>query len=186
MDYMPYIEEQFWRTTGLCLNGLRDFTAWIKPGSYYHGLVAQQGHLHKCPHLAGVLLPRRPQVTLSESHRDSQKKAETPAASSSEPSARAAETPAMETPAAHSDTPAPMETGGVGDSQSWAEWVEAGIDEEFQKDRPAKHRRSQSKRREEKPMLPFPLQDSEGRLASVLQLYKHAGEQPAARHNVAT
>ena len=34
-------------------------------------------------------------------------------------------------------------------------------------------------------MLPFPLQDSEGRLTSILQLYKHAGEQPAARHNVA-
>ena len=34
-------------------------------------------------------------------------------------------------------------------------------------------------------MLPFPLQDSEGRLASVLQLYKHAGEQPEAHHNVA-
>ena len=35
-------------------------------------------------------------------------------------------------------------------------------------------------------MLPFPLQDSEGRLASILQLYKHVGEQPAACHNVAT
>ena len=35
-------------------------------------------------------------------------------------------------------------------------------------------------------MLPFPLQDSEGRLASILQLYKHVREQPAARHNVAT
>ena len=35
-------------------------------------------------------------------------------------------------------------------------------------------------------MFPFPLQDSEGRLTSVLQLYKHAGEQPAAHHNVAT
>ena len=46
--------------------------------------------------------------------------------SSSEPSARATvtpvmETPARETPVAHSDTPAPVETGGVGDSQSWAE-----------------------------------------------------------------
>ena len=67
MDYMPYIEEHFWRATGLCLNELRDFTVWIKPGSYYHGLVAQQGHLDKCPHLAGVPLPRRPQVTPSES-----------------------------------------------------------------------------------------------------------------------
>ena len=35
-------------------------------------------------------------------------------------------------------------------------------------------------------MLPFPLQDSEGRLTSVSQLYQHAGEQPAAHHNVAT
>ena len=34
-------------------------------------------------------------------------------------------------------------------------------------------------------MLPFPLQDSEGRHASVLQLYQHAGEQPVACHNVA-
>ena len=187
MDYMPYMEEQFWRAMGLCLNGLRDFTAWIKPGSYYHGLVAQQGHLHKCPHLAGVPLPRQPQLTPSESHQDSQKKAETPATSSSEPSAGGTATPVMETPvvetsAAPSDTPAPMETGRAGDSQSWAEQVEAGIDEEFQKDRPAKRRWSQSRRWEERPTLPFPLQDSEGRLTSVLQLYKHAGEQPAGCH----
>ena len=78
-----------------------------------------------------------------------------------------------------------METGRAGDSQSWVERVEAGIDEEFQQDRPAKRCRSQSRRREERPMLPFPLQDSEGRLTSVSQLYKHAGEQPATRHNVA-
>ena len=78
-----------------------------------------------------------------------------------------------------------METGGAGDSQSWAERVEAGIDEEFQKDRPAKRRWSQSRRQEERPTLPFPLQDSEGRLASVLQLCKHAEEQPAACQNVA-
>ena len=121
MDYMPYIEEHFWRATGLRLNGLQDFMAWIKPGSYYHGLVAQQGHLHKCPHLAGVPLPRRPQVTPSESHWESQKKAETPTTSSSEPSAGATVTPVVETPATRSDTPAPMETGGAGDSQSWAE-----------------------------------------------------------------
>ena len=138
MDYMLYIEEQFWRATGLHLNGLRDFMAWIKPGSYYHGLVAQQGHLRKCPHLVGVPLPRWPQVTPSESCQDSQKKAETLATSSSEPSIKATvtpvmETPVTETPVARSDTPAPMETGRVGNSQSWAEQVEAGIDEEFQK-----------------------------------------------------
>ena len=145
MDYMPYIEEQFWRATGLCLNGLRDFMAWIKLESYYHRPVAQKGHLHKCPHLAEVPLPRGPQVTPSESCKDSQKKVETPATSSSEPSARAiatpvVETPVVETPVTCSDnTPAPMETGGVGDGQSSAKWVDADVDKEFQKDRPAKH-----------------------------------------------
>ena len=34
-------------------------------------------------------------------------------------------------------------------------------------------------------MLSFPLQDSEGRLASVSQLYEHVGEQPVTCHNVA-
>ena len=65
-------------------------------------------------------------MTLSESHQDSQKKAETLATSSSEPSMGATvtpvtETPVAETPVTRSDTPAPMETGRVGDSQSWAE-----------------------------------------------------------------
>ena len=49
-----------------------------------------------------------------------------------------------------------------------------------------KHRWSQSRRWEERPTLPFPLQDSKGRLTSILQLYQHAKEQPVARHNVAT
>ena len=53
-----------------------------------------------------------------------------------------AETPAVETPAAHSDTPAPMETGRVGDDQSWVKCIKAGIDEEFQQDRPTKHRQA--------------------------------------------
>ena len=120
---------------GLHLHGLRDFTAWIKQGSYYHGLVAQQGHLQRCPHLVGVPLPRWPQITPSESCRDLHKRAETLAMGSSEPSVRATaapvqetpaeehpvveppvmETPVAEAPAACSNTPAPMETGGAGD-----------------------------------------------------------------------
>ena len=205
MDYMACIEEHFWRATGLCLSGLRDFMAWIKQGSYYHGLVAQKGHLHRCPHLAGLPLPRQLQVTPSESCWELQMKAKAMATSTSKPSARAtaapvtetpvtqtpvaetpvAETPVTETPTPRSDTPAPMETGRVGGGQSGAEQVEVDIDEEFQQDRPTKHCRSQSRRCEQRPMLPFPLQDSEGRLASISQLYKHAGEQPATRHNVA-
>ena len=202
---MAYIEDHFYRTMGLHLNGLRSFTTWIKQGSYYHGLVAQQGCLHECPHLAGLPLPRRPQVMPSESRRESQMKAEATATSSSKASVGAmaapvtetpvvetpvtetpgAQTPAVETPATPSDIPAPMETGGVGDGQSWAKCMEAGVEKEFQQDRPTKHRRSQSKKHEPRPMLPFPLQDSEGRLASISQLYEHAGEQPPTHHNMA-
>ena len=75
-------------------------------------------------------------MTPSESSQKSQKKADTPATSSSEPSTGAmvtpvtetpvtetpvAQTPVAKTPATRSDTPAPMETGGAGDSKSWAE-----------------------------------------------------------------
>ena len=96
------------------------------------------------------------------------------------------ETPGTRAPVAPSGTPAPMETGGVGDGQSRAEQMEAGEDEAFQRSRPAKRPRSQSRKREPKLPLPFPLQDSEGRLASVSQLYKHVAAQPATHHNVAS
>ena len=99
------------------------------------------------------------------------------------------ETPVMEAPVsetpARSDTPAPMEMGRASDGQSWAERVEASADEGFQRARPAKRPQSQSRRCEPKPPLLFPLQDSEGRLASVLQLYEHAAEQSVTHHNVA-
>ena len=44
---------------------------------------------------------------------------------------------------------------------------------------------SQSRRREDRRKLPFPLHDNKGRCSSAQQLYKHAGEQPGAHHNVA-
>ena len=159
---MHYMEEHFYVATGLRLHGLSNFTGWIKRGSYYHRLVARQGQLHKCPHLVGVALPRWPQVTPSESCQVSQKKAETPATSSSAPSTEASK--AQETH--FNDIPAPMETGRVGDSQSWVDQVEASADDEFQRDRPTKCHWSQSRRREDQPTLPFPLQDNEGRCTS--------------------
>ena len=196
MDFMAYIEDHFYKATGLHLDGLRSFTGWIKQGSYYHRLVARQGCLHECPHLAGVPLPRWPQVTPSESCWELQMKSDTQTTSSSRPSVGAAETPVveapvMETPGAEappapSDTPAPMETGRVGDGQLWADQIEAGEDEAFQRSRPTKRARSQSRRREPIPPLPFPLQDSEGRLSSVSQLYEHVAAQPVAHHNVAS
>ena len=110
----------------------------------------------------GALLPRWPQITPNESHLDSHKRAEALAAGSSEPSTGATAAPAKETPVEeppvteppvtetpvaeapasdtpHSDTPAPMETGGEGDGQSWAEQVKAGLEAEFQQNRPVKH-----------------------------------------------
>ena len=98
LDFMPLIEELFWRAMGLRLHGLRSFTLWIKQGSYYHGLVAQQGHLQRCPHLIRAPLPRWPQIKPSESCQDLHKRAEALAAGSSEPSARATAAPAQETP----------------------------------------------------------------------------------------
>ena len=199
LGFMPLIAEQSWRATGLRLHGLPDFTLWIKRGSYYHGLLFQQDQLQRCPHLIGAPLPRWPQPKPSESHWDSYKRAESPG----EPSAGATTAPTQETPveeppvaeapvteaptshASHSDTPAPMETGRVGDGQSWAEQVEAGLEAEFRWAKPTKCPQSHSRKWEARPMLPFPLQDMEGRLASILRLYKHAGEQPLPHNDVA-
>ena len=78
-----------------------------------------------------------------------------------------------------------METGRAGDGRSWAEQVETGLEAEFRQARPPKHPRSQLRRWEMRPVLPFPLQDTEGRLASVMRLYKHGGEQWPPRDDVA-
>ena len=90
-----------------------------------------------------------------------------------------------EAPIAPLSLPAPMETGGAGDGRSWAEQVEAGDEEPFQRSRLAKRPRSQSRRCEPMSRLPFPLQDHEGRFASITQLYEHAAAQPTTPHNVA-
>ena len=179
LQYMPYMEEQFYAATRIGLKGLAECTGWIKWGSYYHSVVAQKGQLHKCPHLACIELPRGPQITPSESCWAFQKKAEAPVASSS--------TPVMEasTPqGATSDVPAPMETEGAGNGQSWVEQAEA--EDDFKIDRPAKHHQSQSRRQEDRSTLPFLLQDEEERCTSAQQLYEHAGQQALAHHNVAT
>ena len=210
LDFMAYIQDLFYQATSLHLDGLGSFTRWIKRGSYYHRVVAHQGHLRECPHLAGAPLPRWPQVVPSKSHRESQMRSETQVPSSRRPSAGAtavpvAETPIVETPIAEAPVaeaavmeetpaeapiaplslPAPMETGGAGDGRSWVEQVEAGDEEPFQRSRLAKFPHSQSRRCEPTPQLPFPLQNHEGRFTSVTWLYEHAAAQPAAPHNAA-
>ena len=81
-----------------------------------------------------------------------------------------------------------METGGVGDSRSWVEQVEAArppSEEEWRRDRPAKRCQSSPRRWEIQSPHPFPLQDSKGRHEAVQQLYHHAGECTPAHHDVA-
>ena len=103
LQYMPYMEEQFYAATRIRLEGLAGCTAWIKRGSYYHRLVAQRGQLNKCPHLAGIEPPRGPQMTPSESRLVSQRKPDTPATSSSAPT-----TEASAPQGAIADVPAPI------------------------------------------------------------------------------
>ena len=158
--------------------------------------------------MIGAPLPRWPQPKPSESREESYRRAEGPMVAQSGPSigmaaappqeAPAEEPPMSETPAeeppmaetpvagpSHPDTPAPMETGGAGDGQTWAEQVETSAAAKFQWARPPRCPRSQSRRQETGPRVPFPLQDEEGRLASVERLYEYAGEQPSPRDDVA-
>ena len=109
------------------------------------------------------------------------------------PAAPTQETPAVEPPMAeapvpdpsHSSPPALMETGRVGDSQSWADRAEASAEAEFRQVQPPKHPHSQSRRWGVGLTLPFPLQDLEGRHATVMKLYDHAMEQPPPRDGIA-
>ena len=139
LQFMPYMEEQFFAATRIRLKGLAECTTWIKRGSYYHSMVARKGQLHKCPHLAGIEPPKGPQITPSESRLVSQRKLETPATSSSAPTI---ETSAPQ--GATADVLAPMETGGAGDNQSWVEQTEDKDD--FKRCRPTKCPQSQSRR----------------------------------------
>ena len=179
LQYMPYMEEQFYAATRIRLEGLAGCTVWIKRGSYYHSVVAQRGQLDKCPHLAGIEPTRGPQMTPSESCLVSQRKPDTPATSSGAPA-----TEASAPQGATTDVPAPMETGGAGDGCSWAEQTED--EDDFKRCRPAKRLWSQSRKWENRPTYSFPLQDEEGRCNSAQEIYRHSGQQPPARHNAAT
>ena len=78
LQYMPYMESHFQALTGIRLEGLSQFTGWIKPGSYYHVVVARKGQLHMCLHLAGTELPKGPQICPSQTRSVTQKEEETP------------------------------------------------------------------------------------------------------------
>ena len=134
LEYMPYMEHQFLVLTSVRLKGLSQFTRWIKPGSYYHGVVAKKGQLNICLHLAGIPPPMRPQIRPSETQALTQKKVETPTASTHMPGKKG-----VTTQEACSDAPTPMETGGAGDGHSWVDQVDVCPEEEWRRDKLAKH-----------------------------------------------
>ena len=133
-----------------------------------------------CLHLAGTEPPKGPQICPSQTRSVTQKEEETPTTS--------LHTPGKEgsvTQGARSDSPAPMETGGVGDGQSWVEQAKASAAEEWRRGRPTKRHRSASRKWEGRSTNPFLLQDSKGRCEVVQQFYQHASKLTPACHDVA-
>ena len=60
LGYLQYMEVQFERVTGYRLVGLGACMEWIRAGTYYHWVIAQQGQLGRCPRLAGIPPPEGP------------------------------------------------------------------------------------------------------------------------------
>ena len=149
---MPYMESCFQTLTGIRLKGLSQFMGWIKPGSYYHGVVARKGQLHMCLHLAGTEPSIGLQICPSQTWAVTQKEKETPTTSLHMPGKEGSVTQG-----ARSYSPTPMETGGAWDGQSWVEQAEASAVKEGRRGRPAKHCQSASRRWEGWSTNPFPL-----------------------------
>ena len=176
LGYLPYMETQFERVTGYKLVGLGACTEWIHAGSYYHWAIAQQGQLGRCPRLAGVPPPEGPMapppyppVTVVASTQ----------ATIPDPPRGGGGRPGAESQqqkwdaAAAGVQGATRDTGGVGDSSTWSGRGESREPHTMWSSS-QKRRRSQSRWRDSRPMVPFPLQDHEGRLQAVGTLYEEA------------
>ena len=62
LGYLPYMEVQFEQVTGYRLVGLGACMEWIRAGTYYHWVIAQQGQPGRCPRLAGIPPPEGPMM----------------------------------------------------------------------------------------------------------------------------
>ena len=177
LGYLPYMETQFEWVTGYKLVGLGACMEWICAGSYYHWAIAQQGQLGRCPRLTGVPPPQGPmtpppyppvmaaastQATIPDPPRGGggQPRAE------SQPQKRDAATAGVQG--------ATRSTGGAGDSSPQSGRGESR-EPRTTRSSSQKCRRSQSRRRDSCPTVPFPLQDHEGRLHALRTLYEEAG-----------
>ena len=185
LGYLPYMEAQFERVTRYKLVGLGACMEWIRAGTYYHWVIAQQGQLGQCPRLAGIPPPQGPMMPPPY------------------PPVTAAAPPVMVAASTQATIPNPPQGGGgrpqaesqprkrdtaAAGVQGTARDMGGARDSSTRSGRAAsrephttqsssrKRRRSQSRRRDSRPTVSFPLQEHEGRLQAVRTLYEEAGE----------
>ena len=178
LGYLPYMEAQFERVTGYKLVGLGTCTEWIRAGSYYHWVVAQQGQLGRCPRLASVPLPQGPMmpppfppVTVAASTQASVP--DPPQGGGGRP--RAESQPRKRDAAATGVQGTAWDTGGAGDSSTRSGRAPSR-EPHTTWSSSQKRRRSKSRRRDSRPTVPFPLQEHKGRLQAIRTLYEEAEE----------
>ena len=187
LEYLPYMETQFERVTGYKLVGLGACTEWIRAGSYYHWAIAQQGQLGQCPRLAGIPPPEGPMtpppylpVTAAASTQATVP--DPPQGGGGRP--RAESQPRKRDAATAGVQGAAWSTGGAGDSSPQSGRGESRVPHTTRSSS-RKRRRSQSRRWDSHPTVPFPLQDHEGRLQAIRTLYEEAGESRLASEMMA-
>ena len=198
LGYLPYMEAQFKRVTGYKLVGLGACTEWIRAGTYYHWVIAQQGQLGQCPHLAGIPPPQGPMMPppyLPVTAAAPPVLAVAPPVTAAPPVMAVASTqatvpnppwgggrqpqaesqPRKRDAAAAGVQGAARDTGGAGDSSSRSGRA-ASREPRTTRSCSRKRHRSQSRRRDSHLTVPFPLQEHEGQLQAVRTLYEEAGE----------
>ena len=189
LGYLQYMEVQFERVTGYKLVGLGACMEWIRAGTYYHWVIAQWGQLGRCPRLAGIpppegpmmpppyppvtavappvmvapAVPAAPPVTAAP---PAMAVASTQATVPNPPQGggrrpRAKSQPRKRDAAAAGVQGAAQDTGGAGDSSSQSGRA-TSREPRTARSCSKKRHRSQSRRRDSRPLAPFPLQDHEG------------------------
>ena len=179
------MEAQFERVTGYKLVGLGACMEWIHAGTYYHWVIAQQGQLGRCPRLAGIPPPQGPMMPppyppVTAAAPPVMAVASTQATIPNPPRGGGRRPQAESQPQKRDTTAAGVQgtardTGGAGDSSTRSGRA-ASREPRTTWSSSRKRRCSQSRRRDSRPTVPFPLQEHEGRLQAVRTLYEEAGE----------
>ena len=191
LGYLPYMERQFEWVTGYQLVGLGTCTEWIRAGSYYHWVIAQQGQLGRCPRLAGIPPPVGPMTPPPfPPVMAAQPVTPTPPLTAAaptvpNPSHGGGGRPQAESQQRKRDAAAAgvqstaRDTGGAGDSLG-QDSGDTSRESHSARSSSKRRRRSLSRRRDPRPFVPFPLQEQDGHLQAVRLLFEGAAEHSLA------